>query len=221
MVQDKTRFYNMLVRLVHHNRLFEERAAVKKVWEKDKSIFFDLYFYRNHKSYVFASQFVRSLTDLTNEKLYKTPEAFFAEYLQDTPDDSSGEKKNFIIDKKLFEPLDVDLIIMRFMSSCEENLTVVKEQIIYDYIRKKIPAARGLSRQYISSYLSGIQPQEKDFYQALSDIVKKSPEDAEELVKETIKICQSDGQLHYNEKLYLAEIFQILRENGVNPSVGL
>ena len=35
MAQDNLRFYNMLVRLVQNNRLFEERAAVKKVWEKD------------------------------------------------------------------------------------------------------------------------------------------------------------------------------------------
>ena len=57
MAQDNLRFYNMLVRLVQNNRLFEERAAVKKVWEKDGNIFFDFYFYRNHKSYIFDSHF--------------------------------------------------------------------------------------------------------------------------------------------------------------------
>ena len=49
----------------------------------------------------------------------------------------------------------------------------------------------------------------------------KNPDEAEEMVKEIVKICLADGQLHYNEKLYLAEIFQTLREQGVEPEVGL
>ncbi len=221
MSQDNLRFYNMLVRLVQNNRLFEERAAVKKVWEKDGNILFDFYFYRNHKSYIFDAHYVRNLTDLTNEKLYKTPQIFFEEYLKENRSETTSEKKNVIIDKKIFEPLDIDIVIMRFMSACEENMTTVKEQIIYDYICRKIPETGGLSRQYIAAYLSEVRPNEDDFYQALNLIVKKSPEEAEELVRETVKICQSDGQLHYNEKLYLAELLQILRQNGVTSSVGI
>lgn len=59
------------------------------------------------------------------------------------------------------------------------------------------------------------------FYKALEAVSAKNPDEAEEMVKEIVKICLADGQLHYNEKLYLAEIFQTLREQGVEPEVGL
>ncbi len=219
MQQDNLRFYNMLIHFVQNNRIFEEKAAIKKVWQKDGNIFFDIYFYRNHSSYVFDSHFLKDLTDLTTEKYYQDPQQFFYEYKK-IPSEKTDDKRKFVINKKIFEPIDIDLVLMRFMAACEKNFTTVKEQIIYDYILKNIPATRGLSPQYISAYLSEIQPNENDFYQALGEIIKKTPEEAENLIKEIVKICQSDGQLHYNEKMYLAEFLQILRENGVNPSVG-
>lgn len=39
-------FYNMLVHIVFKNRVSEENVAVKNAWEKNGTLFFDLYFYR-------------------------------------------------------------------------------------------------------------------------------------------------------------------------------
>lgn len=37
-------FYNMLVHIVFKNRVSEENVAVKNAWEKNGTLFFDLYF---------------------------------------------------------------------------------------------------------------------------------------------------------------------------------
>ena len=41
------------------------------------------------------------------------------------------------------------------------------------------------------------------------------PKDAEFLLKEIVKLCLSDGQIHYNERMYLADIVQTLRLEGL------
>lgn len=222
MAQENLRFYNMIVHLVQNNRLFEENVAVKNVWQKDNNLFFDIYFYRNQKSYVFDAAFIHDLLDLTTEKYYGTLEAFVKDYQKEETLEAPAVSENkFLIDKKIFEPLNIDLVILTFMAQCGGNFSAIKEKIIYDYILDQIPETRSLSRQYINAYLTGIKPSVENFYKAINHLNTKNPDEASELVKESVKICLSDGQLHYIEKLYLAEIFQVLREQGVEPDVGL
>ena len=96
----------MIVHLIQNNRLFEEKAAVKKVWQKDGLTFLDIYFYRNQKSYVFDSCFIHDLVDLTTEKFYKNVKDFIQDYYQE---ESQTAKISSNIaparDKKLFAPI--------------------------------------------------------------------------------------------------------------------
>lgn len=224
MNEKPLKFYNMVVHLIQKDRIYEENAAVKNVWEKDGNTLFDIYFYRNRRSYVFDSAFIRDLVDLTTEKYYKNPQEFLRDFRASAEFENAAEDKEKNtppVDGKMFEPLKTDLIIMIFMASCANGMSRIKEKIIYDYLTARIPASKNFSRQYISDYLNNIAPQERDFYEALDNIKSKHPDEAEELVRETVKICMSDGKLQYEEKKYLAEIFQVLREQGANPEVGL
>ena len=81
--------------------------------------------------------------------------------------------------------------------------------------------AQILSDSFIKSYLSEINPDENDFYEALDNLRGKTPEQAGALAAEVMKISISDGCLQYTERLYLAEIMQALREFGLYPDIGL
>ena len=54
MTKENLRFYNMIIHLIQNNKLYEENAAIKKVWQKEGTTFFDIYFYRTRKSYVYS-----------------------------------------------------------------------------------------------------------------------------------------------------------------------
>ena len=92
---------------------------------------------------------------------------------------------------------------------------IIKDKIIYDYILKEVAAAESFSKQYIVNYVSKIQPEREDFYNSLKNIKSKTPKQAERLLREIVKICRVDGQMHYNERMYLADIIQVLRDNGL------
>ena len=108
-----------------------------------------------------------------------------------------------------------DLILLVFMADAWGYDGNIKDKIIYDYVVKEVAAAKSFSKQFISNYVSMIQPETKDFYEALMSIKSKSPKQAERLLNEIIKICRVDGQMHYKERMYLADIIYILRENGL------
>ena len=75
-------FYNMLVHIVFKNRVSEENVAVKNAWEKNGTLFFDLYFYRAKKGKLLDAALVRDLYDLNTEKYYYSAQNFYQDFLQ-------------------------------------------------------------------------------------------------------------------------------------------
>lgn len=223
MADKKIKYYNMIIHLVKNNKLYEESVAIKNVWEKDKNIFFDIYFYSQQKSYVFDSVYVHDILDLSTDRYYKDARKFLEEFKSqdEKPRAPKETRKEIVRDSKILEPLYSDLVMLTFIAGITSNTTDLKMRIILDYIRYKIPGCKSLTEQYVKTFLKNIKANENMFFEALSQIIRKAPADAEELLQELLKICLSDGQLVYQEKRYLAEVIQILREEGLKPDIGL
>lgn len=213
-------FYNMLAHIVYQNKLIEENVAVKNVWKKDNITFFDLYFYRNKKSQVIDGVYIHDLFDLTTEKFYRNSALFLEDFYAEPQNNEVEEEPCSDINFRHMEEIRDDLIILTFMAKCNLNFTTIKTKEIHDFINIHKPKACALSEQYISSYLKSLNPNEDDFYKALDNLKTKTPEEATDIMQEAVKISVSDGAIHYQEKLYLAEILQTLRNYGLEPDVG-
>ena len=225
MAFKSVKFYNMQVHLIQNNRIYEENAAVKNVWRKDGNIFLDLYFYRMRKSYIFDAVFIHDIIDLSTEKIYRKMDDFLSDFdfvanLEEKEQTTIKEVK-IIPDNKIFEPIYSELIIMSFFANCCEHYSLLKEKIILDYIIRKLPPAQNLSRTYLDGYLNNLKPTHEDFYSAINKLNYQNPQQIEDMCFEVLKICLSDGRLHHNEKRYLADLLQILREVGVRIDLGL
>lgn len=219
MADTNVSFYNMLAHIVYQNKLIEENVAIKNIWKKDNIIFFDLYFYRNKKSQVIDGVYIHDLFDLTTEKFYRNVSAFLEDFNLPPEEEKVEEEPCSDINFRHMEDIRDDLIILTFMAKCNLNFTNIKTKEIHDFINIHKPKACALSEQYISSYLKSLNPNEDDFYKSLDNLKTKTPEEATDIMKEAVKISVSDGAIHYQEKLYLAEILQTLREYGLEPDV--
>ncbi len=213
------RFYNMLAHLVKNNRLYEENLAVKNIWKKGGNIFLDLYFYRTKKSRIIDGAFVHDLLDLNNECYYASAEALWQAYQKAKR--NSEKKSPPKIDNKILAAIEVDLVIFTFISTVSSVFSRLKKKAIRDYLVRHQPASANLSEQYVNSYLSGLKPNVEDFYDALERLKEKTPEQATEIFKEALKISMSDGTIHLEEKFFLAEILQTLREYNLEPDINL
>ena len=113
-------FYNMLVHIVFKNRVSEENVAVKNAWEKNGTLFFDLYFYRAGKGKMIDAALVRDLFDLNTEKYYYSAHNFYQDFLQSrhlaAEQYANGDKQHpVVIDVKQLEAIRDDLIILIFL----------------------------------------------------------------------------------------------------------
>ena len=211
-ISDK--FYNMRVNIMKGGNVYAEDVAIRNIWEKENGIFLDIYVHRLKKSFVFDSVFIRDIIDLNNNVRYNSVELFLADYnnhmsyIDINPNSVKSEKG-------ILNKIRNDLILLTFMADAWGWEGRIKDKIIYDYILKELVAAENFSKQYIANYVSKIQPEREDFYEALKSLKSKSPKQAERLLKEIVKICRVDGQIHYKERMYLADIMQTLRENGL------
>lgn len=217
-------FYNLLVHLRNNDRLTEESAALKNIWGQEHNIFLNLYFYRTKQSKVIDSAYIHDILDLTTEKYYSSCEPLLEDFQkhaeqtsQLTDEEETGsEKFNF----RHLEEYKDDIVILTFMAKCAACYSPVKEKAIHSYIKSRRQEYNTLSTQYLNAYLKELNPREKDFYRALNNLNAKTPSAACELAREAVKICICDGELHYKEKLYIAELLQKLRLHGLHPDVG-
>ncbi len=216
MSEQNDKFYNMRVDLVNNGRIYTENVAIRNIWEKDSSIFFDIYCHRLKKSFVFDSLFIHGIYDINRDKAYSDISLFIKDFKAISQDQKELKP---IIKKQssygVFETIKEDVIILLFMSRRWHENEQLKNRIIIDYILDNCENAKDFSEQYIRSFISRIQPEIEDFYLALNKLKSKTIEKAEYFLREIVKICISDGHMHYIERMYLADIVYVLRSEGM------
>lgn len=214
MVKATDRFYNMQVSLLKDGRVYTEKVAITNVWQKDSGTFLGFYFHNVEKSLIYDSAFVRDIWDLNCDKIYADVDEFIADFYSNT--NTEGEKnKQSKTDEGVLSSVKNDVVILLFMARGLEYTNIIKEKIIFSYIQNRVKAASSFSEQYLHNFIKGLKVSQKDFYMALKQLKSKKPKDAEFLLKEIVKLCLSDGQIHYNERMYLADIVQTLRLEGL------
>ena len=216
---ENVRFYNLLAHIKNGDDVREENVALKNIWEHSGNIMLNLYFYRDKSSRVIDSAYIKDIFDLSTEKLYTSCTMLLKDY-QDQKS-AQPETNKSEVDLELLEVLKDDITILLYIGKCADYFSDIKKKTILQYIEQHHPHPQSLSKNYVESCLKNLHPTTEEFYQAVEKLVQKTPEEAEELVQAVVKLCISDGVLAYNEKIYLAEILLILREQGVEPDVGL
>ena len=219
---ERIRFYNLLAHINTEKGIREENVALKNIWEHSGNIMLDLYFYQDKISKVIDSSYIKDIIDLATEKQYNSCRILLQDFATQT---KTTETKNLSKEEsnslRLFSPLQDDITILLFIAKCAGNFSVLKQRSILGYIKKYHPKPKSLSRTYVESCIKSLSPSEEDFYKALENVSRKTPKEAEILAQEVVKICLSEGLWAYQEKLYIAEILYVLRQQGVEPNIGL
>ncbi len=215
MVKPTDKFYNMQINLLKNGRTYTEKVAITNVWQKGDNTFLDIYFHSINKSFVFDAAFVHDLWDLNQDKLYTNVNQFLADFNQTNNLNADKNKTQSKEEKGILAPVKNDIVILLFMARSLGYTDIIKEKIIFSYIQNRVEAAKNLSEQYLHNFIMALDVSQIDFYAALKQLKSKKPKEAEYLLREIIKICLSDGKIHYNERMYLADIIQTLRLEGM------
>ena len=221
---EQVKFYNLLVQINQGDGVKEENAALKNIWEHSGNIMLDLYFYKDKRSQVIDGAYIKNILDLSTEKVYRSGTALLRDYMEEQVRQNQQKKKEpkkAVVNLELLEILKDDIIILLYIAKGVDYFSEMKKQTILQYIEQHHPQPQSLSKNYVESCLKALHPRKEEFYEAVHNLQHKTPEEAEDLAQAVVKVCISDGFLTYNEKIYLAEILQILREQGVEPDVGL
>lgn len=216
MSQTTDKFFNMYVNLVKNGKIYGENAAIRNVWEKDKTFFFDIYLYRLKKSFIFEASYIHNLFDVSREKGYSDAASFVKDFF--TAVQSKAPQQTAMPKKSKDSPLETlkaDLTILQFMSRLDKGNILLKNKIIFDYIKKSAPEMKNFSETYLRELLADIRPEPVDFYQSVQSLRRKTPDAAERFLKEIVKVCRTDGFLNYTERMYLADVAQFLRQEGL------
>lgn len=216
------KFYNLKIDIISNGRVCVETAAVRSVIDKDDSQYFDIYIYRLKKAFIFEKNFIRRIYDLSRDKAYTDMDKFIADFNHELSQSDEGVNGAAALAKKIqrseeiLQPLLSDIILMLFIARIDIDNEQLKEKVIFEYITSKLPQAKNLSLLYVQKYLNSITVEREDFYRHLPDMRGKNKDEANDFYQTVLKICLSDGRMHYAERLYLAEIVQFFRLHDID-----
>ncbi len=218
-------FHNLVANILFNNSLHEENIAVKNIWKKGINRYMNVYFYNTGQTRILDASYFHDIYDMDTGRFYKDMEVFSLDFLAE--EQKLREQKNHRKTKiekaencfRFLERLRSEVEILSFFARLSPALQSVKNNVIADYIRRRQPKSVVISEQYIDAYVKSVSPSTDSFYEALHNLKYKNAEDVEELAEDAVKISISDGTVHYDEKIYLAELFQTLRDYGIKPDV--
>lgn len=214
------KFYNLKIDILSKGKICVETAAVRSIVEKDGCTFLDIYIYRLKKAFMFEKNYVRRIYDLSRDKSYTDIDKFIDDFKEEIEHESSDGADNAIVKKvnkseEIVRPLLSDIIMMLFIARIDIDNDKLKEKVIFEYITKNIPEARSLSFVYVQKYMAEVRTEKEDFYKSMPLLRNKSQQQAADFYKTLLKICLSDGRMHYAERRYLAEIVQFFRLHNI------
>lgn len=217
------KFYNLRISLLQGNKIIIEQGAISDMTEKDGIYYFDVFIYRWQKSFVYDQIFIKEVYDELTQKRYTDIndfiQAFKGEGATQPPSITplvSTLRQHIVKTRDIFLPIWSELLIMLFMARIDIDNKQLKEDVIYDYIVKHISSEHKISRAFMRKAMSKIELTKDDFYKALLRLKTKSQPEIIEFYQNLLKICLSDGRMHYSERLYLAEIVQFFRLQNIN-----
>ena len=215
------KFYNMQVNLIKNGKIYAENVAIRNVWQKDSNTFFDIYFHRLKKSFVFDSVFIHDIFDISRDKAYSNIDLFIKDFYDEVEKNTSVKSVKPPKETGILVPVRNDLILLLFMAQTWGEYNMIKNKIIFDYVQHSLNNAKNITKQYLDDYMAKLQPEVDDFYIALETIKSKTPKQAETLLRAIFNVCHADGHMHYTERMYLADIVQTLRLEGMKIPVDL
>ena len=110
------KFYNMRVNLIKNGKTYSEKAAVRNIWQKERSILVDIYIYRLQKAFVFDSVFIHDIWDLSRDICYKDMRKFAADFAAAADIQKIPPAKNQTAAGDILTPVKDDVILLLFMS---------------------------------------------------------------------------------------------------------
>lgn len=215
-------FSNLTANILFDNVLHEENIAIRNIWQKGDNCYFNVYFYSSGKTKVLDVHYIYDILDHDSGRYYKDINKFIEEYVKRSSSNTTrqpvlreGEKieQNYFLLQKIAP----EIMVLAFFARLSSSLYEVKLSVVTDFIRRSIPNGNALPSQYIEAYYKSLKIDEQAFYDALNQLDTQNVERMKELASDAAKISAADGVIHYQEKLFLAELLQHLRNFDIIP----
>lgn len=219
-------FSNLTAHILFDNVLHEENIAIRNIWQKGDNCYFNVYFSSSGKTRVLDAHYIYDIFDHDSGRYYKDINLFIRDYVQrsgeekhlpPTPRQENKIEQNYY----LLREIAPEIVILAFFATLSLTLSDVKQRVVFDFVRRFLSSNADISSTYVEAYIKTLRLDEDAFYHALSQLNAKASERLKELASDAAKISAADGVIHYQEKLFLAELLQHLRTLNIVPDFEL
>lgn len=199
-----------------NGKVTKRKITIRRIWQRGKEVLVDGFCHEVKAPRIFMASRIQKIFDIKNKKAYNDPKKFLLGKIAAVTDQGGMGKTSAA---KIIETVRDELSALTFLAKIDDNFDPNELKVILEYVRKLSGGAKYDSAE-VREYIERLYPDEECFYEAMEDILDKDVDFITAFVETFVKLILADGLVHDDEREFLAELLQILREEGIEIDVG-
>ncbi len=193
------------------------KVTIRKIWQKDNEVFVEGFCHNSKKQVTLRASRMKKIIDLHTKEAYVQPRKFLLGQVAVTP---GSEVAGFSPTAQAINRIRNELAILVFLAKIDKDFDVSESNIIVGYVRKRCSDLR-YSPEEVKSYIDKLSPDEDNFYDAMEEVLELGDEELKQFVETFVQIILADGVVDDDERIFLAEMLQIMEEEGIDIDIGI
>jgi len=193
------------------------KVTIRKIWQKENEVFVEGFCHNNKKPVKLRASRMKKIIDLHTKETYVQPRKFLLGQVAVTP---GSEVAGFSPTAQAINRIRNELAILVFLAKIDKDFDVSESNIIIGYVRKRCSDLRYVPEE-VKSYIDKLSPDEDNFYDAMEEVLELGDDELKEFVETFVQVILADGVVDDEERIFLAEMLQIMEEEGIDIDIGI
>jgi hypothetical protein len=194
----------------------KRKITIRRIWQRGQEVLIDGFCHEMKAPRIFMASRIQKIFDIKNKKAYSNPKQFLLSQIAAV---SEGGGMGKTAASKIIASIRNELSALTFLAKIDDSFDPAEMKVILEYVRKQSDGAKYDSTE-IKDYVERLYPDEECFYDAIDGILDADINYISNFVETFVKLILADGLVHDEEREFLAEMLETLREEGIELDVG-
>lgn len=194
----------------------KRKVTIRRIWQRGQEIMVDGFCHEVKAPRIFLASRIQKIVDLKKKKVYAQPKKFLLGEIAAVP--SSGSM-GVSSTSQIIAKLRNELAALVFLAKVDDEFNPSEMKVIMEYTKSRSGNLK-YNFEELRDHLERLVPDEECFYEAMDEILNQPIDIITAFVESFVKLILSDGVVHDDEREFLGELLQILREEGIELDVG-
>ncbi|MCP4394104.1 MAG: TerB family tellurite resistance protein [Alphaproteobacteria bacterium] len=189
----------------------KDKITIRRLWQQGDEIIVDGFSHTKNAPRMYKVSHIKQIVDLNTNEVYLQPKKFLLGQVAMIPGE---EIAGFSGTAHAINRLRYELAALIFLANVDGQFANSELVMVKNYVKSKNTDLQ-INDEKLDGYVSRLYPDEDNFFEAIDYILSQKRAQIGDFMEFFTKLILADGVVDSNEKEFLAELLEILQEEGI------